>query len=144
LRKGQTIIADRGFYSLKNYNIGLNVYGIVPLIFAKKKPSINVLISRINNPLEFSGIVNTTKKLYKGLKRKLFELLPKWESFRRKRWKIEKVFEFLKLNLGLNYIHAYTLKSVSKKAYLTVLLMGILICYGYKEIQEIMKLVNFK
>ncbi|KZX11526.1 hypothetical protein MBCUR_13980 [Methanobrevibacter curvatus] len=58
--------------------------------------------------------------------------------------KIEKVFEFLKINLELEKIHAYMLKSVSKKVYLTVLLMKILISEGYNEIQEIIHLVNFK
>jgi len=144
LRKGQIIIADRGFYSLYNYLIGINKYKIVPLIFAKKKPTMEVLISRIINPLDYFDFENKVGAIYQSLREKLFDLLPKWESFRRKRWKIEKVFEFLKLNLGLDYIHAYTLKSVSKKAYLTVLLMGILVCEGYKEIQEIMKLVDFK
>ena len=38
LRIGQLILADKGFYSLNNYLIGLNKYKIVPLIFPKKKP----------------------------------------------------------------------------------------------------------
>jgi len=43
-------------------------------------------------------------------------------------------------NLGLGHIHAYTKRSVYKKAYLNVLLLGILISQGYNEIQEIYKL----
>jgi hypothetical protein len=33
LKKWQLILADRGFYSLKNYLIGINKYKIVPLLF---------------------------------------------------------------------------------------------------------------
>ena len=36
--------------------------------------------------------------IYQSLKDNLFNLFPKWENFRRKRWKIEKVFDFLKMN----------------------------------------------
>jgi hypothetical protein len=74
---------------------------------------------------------------------RLFELLPKWEDFRRTRWKIRKVFQFLKENLGLGHIHAYTKRSVYKKAYLNVLLLGILVSYGQNEIREIYALENF-
>ncbi|MBU4535901.1 MAG: transposase, partial [Euryarchaeota archaeon] len=74
---------------------------------------------------------------------RLFELLPKWEDFRRTRWKIEKVFQFLKENLGLGHIHAYTKRSVYKKAYLNVLLLELLISHGQNEIQEIYKLKKF-
>jgi hypothetical protein len=143
LKKGQIIIADRGFYSAKNYLIGINKYKIVPLLFPKKKPSLITLIEKLSNPLEYYTIENKSNKIYQQLREKLFNLLPKWEDFRRPRWKIEKVFQFLKENLGLNYIHAYTLKSVSKKAYLNVLLMGILISEGYDLIKEIMCLTNF-
>jgi hypothetical protein len=144
LRKGQMILADRGFYSAHNYLIGINKYKIVPLIFAKKKPSLKVLMDKIINPLDYFNFKNKSGKIYEYLRQKLFKILPKWKDFRRPRWKIEKVFEFLKLNLGLGYIHAYTTKSISKKAYLNVLLIGILISEGYNQIQEIMTLVNFK
>lgn len=144
LRKGQIILADRGFYSAYNYLIGINKYKIVPLIFAKKKPSLEVLKDKIINPLDYFDFKNKSGKIYEYLRLKLFEILPHWKNYRRPRWKIEKVFEFLKLNLGLGYIHAYTTKSVSKKAYLNVLLIGILISEGYNQIQEIMTLVNFE
>ncbi|KZX15993.1 transposase [Methanobrevibacter curvatus] len=137
-------LADRGFYSANNYLIGINKYKIVPLIFAKKKPTIKVLKDKISNPLDYSDFKNKPGKIYEYLREKLFEILPNWKNFRHPRWKIEKVFEFLKINLELGKIHAYTLKSVSKKVYLTVFLMEILILEGYNEIQEIILLVNFK
>jgi len=130
LRKGQLILADKGFYSAKNYLIGINKYKIVPLIFPRKKPTLKVLKDKIINPLDYFDYKNKSGAIYKKLRELLFELLPKWEDFRRTRWKIEKVFQFLKENLGLGHIHAYTKRSAYKKAYLNVLLLGILISDG--------------
>jgi len=143
LRKGQLIVADKGFYSASNYLIGINKYKIIPLIFPRKKPTLEVLKDKITNPLDYFDHNNKSGAIYKTLRERLFELLPKWEDFRRTRWKIEKVFQFLKQNLGLGHIHAYTKRSVYKKAYLNVLLLGILISQGYNEIQEIIKLKKF-
>jgi len=143
LRKGQLIIADKGFYSAKNYLIGINKYKTIPLVFPRKKPSLKVLKNKIINPLDYFDQGNKSGYIYEKLRERLFELLPKWENFRRNRWKIEKVFQFLKEHLGLGHIHAYTQRSVYKKAYLNVLLLGLLISYGQKEIQEISKLFNF-
>ncbi|NYB52133.1 MAG: transposase [Methanobacteriaceae archaeon] len=143
IRKGQLILADKGFYSTCNYLNGINKYKIVPLIFPKKKPTLEVLKDKITNPLDYFDYRNKSGAIYKKLRERLFELLPKWEDFRRTRWKIEKVFQFLKEKLGLGHIHAYTKRSVYKKAYLNVLLLGIIISYGQNEIQEIYALENF-
>ncbi|WP_067089787.1 transposase, partial [Methanobrevibacter curvatus] len=101
LREGQLILADIGFYSANNYLIGVNKYKIVPLIFAKKKPTIEVLKDKITNPLDYFDFENKAGEIYEYLREKLFEILPNWKDFRRPRWKIEKVFEFLKINLEL-------------------------------------------
>ena len=143
LRKGQLVIADKGFYSACNYLIGINKYKIVPLVFPRKKPALEVLKDKIINPLDYFNYENKSGTIYQELRNRLFKLLPKWEDFRRNRWKIEKVFQFLKENLGLGHIHAYTQRSVYKKAYLNVLLLGILISNGQNEIQEISALENF-
>ena len=143
LKKGQLILADRGFYSLENYLIGINNYKIVPLLFPKKKPSLITLIERIQNPLDYFDEKKDDTGIYEYLKQKLFNLLPKWEDFRRMRWKIEEFFKFMKTNLKLNNIHAYTMKSVYKHVYLNVLLIGMIISKGYREIKEIRKLINF-
>jgi hypothetical protein len=143
IRSCQIIIADRGFYSAKNYLIGINKYKIVPLIFPRKKPILKTLKDKLINPLDYFSFENKNGNVYKYLRERLFELLDNWKDFRRTRWKIEKVFEFLKLNLGLGYIHAYTKKSVYKKAYLNVLLMGIMVSKGHDKIKEIISLQNF-
>ncbi|AIS31177.1 MAG: transposase [Dysgonamonadaceae bacterium] len=143
LRKGQLVIADKGFYSACNYLTGINKYKIVPLVFPRKKPTLEVLKDKIINPLDYFNYKNKSGTIYQELRNRLFELLPKWENLRRTRWKIEKVFEFLKENLGLGHIHAYTKRSVYKKAYLNVLLLGILISNGKNEIKEIYAMQNF-
>ncbi len=143
LRKGQLVLADKEFYSAKNYLIGINKYKIVPLIFPRKKPTLKVLKDKITNPLDYFDHRNKSGAIYKKLRERLFKLLPKWKDFRRTRWKIEKVFQFLKENLGLGHIHAYTKRSVYKKAYINLLLLEIIISYGQNEIQEIYAMENF-
>ena len=144
LLKGQIVICDKGFYSRENYLIGINTYKIVPLLFHKKKPSILTLMDRIQHPLDYFTPKTYGSKIYVYLRDKLFNLLPKWETFRRKRWKIEKTFEFLKEELKLKHIHAYKKRSVHKHLYLNVLLMGMMISIGYMEIERIKTLLNFQ
>ncbi|MDR3062631.1 MAG: transposase [Methanobrevibacter sp.] len=110
LKKGQVILADRGFQSLKNYLIGINKYKVVPLLFPKKKPSLITLIERIQNPIEYFTEEEYKNPIYNYLKEKLFILLTKWEDYRRRRGKIEEFFKFLKIQLKLKQIHAYTKK----------------------------------
>jgi len=100
-----------------------------------------VLKDKITNPLNYSDHDNKSGPVYQQLREMSFELLPKWENFRRTRWKIEKVFQFFKGNLG--YIHIDTKRSVYKKAYLNVLLPGIIESYVQNEIQEIYAMENF-
>jgi len=102
-----------------------------------------VLKDKITNPLDYFDHNNKSGAIYKKLRKQLIELLPKWEDFRRTRWKIEKVFQFLKQNLGLSHTHKTHKRSIHKKAYLNVLLLGIFISQGYNEIQEIYAMINF-
>jgi len=143
LKKGQLILCDRGFQSLQNYLIGINKYQIIPLLFPKKKPSLITLIERIQNPLNYFTEKEYKNPIYNYLKQKLFQLLPKWKDYRRQRWKIEETFKFLKQELKMKNIHAYTKRSVYKHVYLNVLLIGIMISKGYKKIEEISNLVEF-
>jgi hypothetical protein len=67
LRKGQLIIADKGFYSACNYLIGINKYKIVPLIFPRKKPTLEVLKDKITNPLDYFDCENKSGSIYEKL-----------------------------------------------------------------------------
>lgn len=143
LKKWQLILCDRGFQSLENYLIGINKYNIVPLLFPKKKPSLITLFERIQNLIDYYEDNNEEIKIYDDLKQKLFESLVKWEDYRRMRWKIEEFFKFMKEELKLKNIHAYTKRSVYKHVYLNVLLIGMMINTGYRKIKEITRLVDF-
>jgi len=48
IRKGDTIIFDKGYYSYKNYQIGISKYKIVPLIFSQRKLQITKTKRPIN------------------------------------------------------------------------------------------------
>ena len=72
IRKGQLIIADKGFYSARNYLIGINKYKIVPLVFPRKKPTLKLLKDKINYPLDYFDYKNKSGAIYKKLRERLF------------------------------------------------------------------------
>ena len=49
-----------------------------------------MLKDKIINPLDYFNYENNSGGIYKKLKERLFELLPKWEDLRRTRWKNRK------------------------------------------------------
>ena len=72
IRNSDTIIFDRGYYSYKNYQIGISKYKIVPLIFPKENFKIQKLNDKLTYPLRVFNDKNTEKQaknLYKTLKR---------------------------------------------------------------------------
>jgi hypothetical protein len=52
IRKNDTIIFDRGYYSYNNYQIGISKYKIVPLIFPKENFKIQKLNDKLTYPLQ--------------------------------------------------------------------------------------------
>jgi hypothetical protein len=52
-RNGDTIVFDKGYYSYKNYLMGISRFKIIPLIFPKKNFKMNKLIDR---PIPLCGI----------------------------------------------------------------------------------------
>ncbi|MDR2624143.1 MAG: hypothetical protein LBC39_06225 [Methanobrevibacter sp.] len=57
-----------------NYLTGINKYKIVPLIFLKEKPSLEVLKDKIQNLLDYFDINHPKNPIYKSLREKLFDL----------------------------------------------------------------------
>jgi len=74
IRFGDAIIMDRGFYSYKNYLIGIR-YGVVPLIIPRKKFRFEKLKGLLSYPLFIfsSKNVEKEKKRYRKLVKKLFD-----------------------------------------------------------------------
>lgn len=142
-RENDIIIFDKGYYSYKNYIIGINKYKIVPLIFPKEKFKIEKLEKKFHYPLEIFSLKKPTKRLkntYKNLKRKLLQLIGDWENYKPIRGKIEDFFKLCKSGLNLKKIHKYTPKSAKKTTILHVFLAGIITTLGYSGKTELQKL----
>ena len=52
IKKRDIIYFDRGYYSYKNYQIGINEYKIVPVIFPKQSFSFKKLEGQMSYPLD--------------------------------------------------------------------------------------------
>ena len=126
LKKGDLILADKGYYSFDNYRIGLMKYKIVPLIRPKKNTRKDRILSQFNYPLELFGTKNPLKKLYKQLVTKFNNLYDKWDDLKSIRSKIEYFNKFFKNGVGYEQIPSYTYKSAVKTTYLSVLLAALI------------------
>ncbi|MGL4669165.1 MAG: transposase [Methanobacteriaceae archaeon] len=142
VKKWKEILFDRGYYSAKNYLIGINKYKIVPVIFPKKVPTIKKLMDKLENPLDYFDENNLFRSDYPAIRKRVEELLVKWEDLRSERWKIEEFFKLIKGKLSLDCVHAYTRKSVYKNAYLNVLLAGMVISFSEDDIGFITMLIE--
>ena len=134
IRKGDTLIFNKGYYRYKNYQIGISKYKIIPFIFPKEKFSITRLDDILTYPL---AVFNKTKRimkekrLYNSLKMELMKKIDSWEKFKPIRGKIEDFFKLLKQGLNMREIHKYTPKSVEKTVYLNVFLGALIISQGF-------------
>jgi hypothetical protein len=126
LKKGDLILADKGYFSFKNYRTGLMDYKIVPLIRPKKNTRKDRVFSQFNYPLELYKKKNPLKKLYKQLVTKLSKLYDKWDDLKAIRCKIEDFNKFFKNGVGYEQIPSYTYKSAAKTTYLSVLLAALI------------------
>jgi hypothetical protein len=143
IRKGDTIILDKGYYSYKNYQLGISKYKIVPFIFPKDNFNKTKLNDQLSYPLQ---VFNKTKKIlaqkqfYNNLKIELFKKLDDWKKFKPIRGKIEDFFKLLKQGLNMREIHKYTPKSVTKTVYLNVFLGALIVSQGFYSKTAIQKL----
>ena len=134
IRKGDIIIFDKGYYSYKNYQIGISKYKIVPFIFPKDNFNKTKLNDQLSYPLQVfkkTKKVLAQKQFYNNLKIELFKKLDDWKKFKPIRGKIEDFFKLLKQGLNMKEIHKYTPKSVAKTVYLNVFLGALIISQGF-------------
>ena len=134
IRKGDIIIFDKGYYSYKNYQLGISKYKIVPFIFPKDNFNKTKLNDQLSYPLQvFKKIKKllAQKQFYNHLKIELFKKLDDWKKFKPIRGKIEDFFKLLKQGLNMREIHKYTPKSVAKTVYLNVFLGALIISQGF-------------
>ena len=143
IRKGGTIIFDRGYYKYENYQIGISKYKIVPLIFPKEKFKLQKLKDKLTYPLRVFKDKKTetkSKKLYKRLKKILLQKIENWKRYKPVRGKIEDFFKLCKSGLGLKKLHKYTPDSAKKTTIITVLLAGLITTQGYNSKTALQKL----
>ena len=134
IRKGDIIIFDKGYYSYKNYQLGISKYKIVPFIFPKDNFNKTKLNDQLSYPLQVfkkTKKVLAQKQFYNNLKIELFKKLDDWKKFKPIRGKIEDFFKLLKQGLNMREIHKYTPKSVVKTVYLNVFLGALIISQGF-------------
>ena len=134
IRKGDIIIFDKGYYSYKNYQLGISKYKIVPFIFPKDNFDKTKLNDQLSYPLQVfkkTKKVLAQKQFYNNLKIELFKKLDDWKKFKPIRGKIEDFFKLLKQGLNMKEIHKYTPKSVAKTVYLNVFLGALIISQGF-------------
>lgn len=134
IRKGDTLIFDKGYYSYKNYQLGISKYKIIPFIFPKEKFNKTRLDDILTYPLDLfkkTKRVMHEKSIYNHLKHELLKKLDSWTKFKPKRGKIEDFFKLLKQGLNMKEIHKYTPKSVAKTVFLNVFLGALIISQGF-------------
>ena len=145
IKNKDILMFDRGYYSYKNYLIGINEYKIIPMIFPKSYFKIEKLNNLISYPLEvFNKIKNSDikKQLFKSIKKILLKMLSNWKDYKPIRGKIEDFFKITKDAFGLDKLHKYTDKSVNKTVYFTILLTAIAVQSGYNTKTKMQQLAE--
>jgi len=143
IKKRDILIFDKGYYSYKNYQIGISNYKIVPLIFPKDDFKLQKLDDKLTYPLQVFNdkkAETKAKKIYKLLKSILFEKINNWKRYKPIRGKIEDFFKLCKSGLSLKKLHKYTPESAKRTAILTVFLAGIITTLGYSTKTALQKL----
>ncbi len=143
IRKKDTTIFDRGYYSYINYQIGISKYKIVPFIFPKEKFQDPKLNDKLTYPLRVFNNKKTekqAKKLYNTLKTELLKKIAKWKKYKPIRGKIEDFFKLCKSGLSLKKLHKYTPESAKRTTILIVFLAGLITTNGYNTKTALQKL----
>jgi hypothetical protein len=127
LHNKDILLADKGFTSYENYEIGLSRYKIVPLIFPKENMDKNKILGKLSYSLDCFKDKIPKKQIYKNLYRRFKALLYHWKDYKSIRSKIEDFFKFMKNGVGYSKIHVYTYKAAAKNTFLNVLLVGLIV-----------------
>jgi hypothetical protein len=147
LRKGDTLVLDKGFYSYLNYVEGIARFRIVPMIFPRKNFDLDRLLGMTSYPLEvFNGkpnYVEEKKQLFDGLVRELKEKISRWKDFKPIRAIIEDLFKLAKNSFALSRMHRYTMRSIKKACAFCVLLVGVVVSLGFNSKEDLQRLAEW-
>jgi|APFre7841882654_1041346.scaffolds.fasta_scaffold81781_1 hypothetical protein len=115
VRFGDIIVCDKGFTSKQNYQVLINRFYVVPVVYPKKNTNIDKIIDSFNPPLDAFFHNKRKLNLWLEIVAAFKKLIAKWEDFKIIRSNIEDLFNIAKNSLGMKQIHQYTKLSVKKK-----------------------------
>ena len=145
IKRKDIILFDRGYYGYKNYQIGVNKYKIVPIIFPKESYREEKLKGQMSYPIEVFSRNKKAKELKKdidSIASILFNKLQNWKDLKPVRGIIEDFFKVAKDAFGLGEFHSYTVESMSRKIYLSLLLTALIVQQGYKTKTQLQRLAE--
>ena len=145
IKRKDIILFDRGYYGYKNYQIGVNKYKIVPIIFPKESYREEKLKGQMSYPIEVFSRNKKAKELKKdidSIASILFNKLQNWKDLKPVRGIIEDFFKVAKDAFGLGEFHSYTVESMSRKIYLCLLLTALIVQQGYKTKTQLQRLAE--
>jgi len=143
LRKGDVVLADKGYYSYRNYVMAISRFKAVPLIFPRKNFSLSRLLGMFSYPLEVFYSRSGEKLMFVKLVREFAGLIKDWKRFKPVRSVIDDLFKVAKNSFALNKIHRYTKRSVKKFVALNVLLVGVVVSLGFREKEALQRLAEW-
>jgi len=128
IKFGDIIVCDKGFTSKQNYQVLINRFYVIPIIYPRKNTNIDKIINNLSPPLEIFFYNKYKLKLWLRIVSNFKKLIAKWENFKFIRSRIEDLFNITKNSLGMKQIHQYTKLSVEKKVARIIFLSQKLIC----------------
>ncbi|MBM4241118.1 MAG: transposase [Euryarchaeota archaeon] len=143
IRKGDIVIFDKGYYSYENYQIGISIYKVVPLIFPRKDFKHKRVLDRLSYlliPYLTKGMPEETRRFFQRLKVQFKHKIQEWLEHKPIRSIIKDFFKLTKKSLTLDQLHHYTKRSVHRFVVLNALLAGIITSLGYNTKENIQKL----
>ena len=144
LRKGDVVLADKGYYSYRNYVMAISRFKVVPLIFPRKNFSLSGLLGMFSYPLEIFLLQKWRKTDFLEAGEGVFvRLIKEWEKFKAIRSVIDDLFKVAKKCFALDKLHRYTMRSVKKFVALNVLLVGMVVSLGFREKEALQRLAEW-
>ena len=143
IKDGDKLYFDKGYFSKENYQIGINNYKIIPIIFPKGNFDINRIKDELSYPLDIYDSTNNLKEMKNEILKitnQIVEILKKWKTLKPIRGIIEDFFKVAKKAFGLGKFHSYTEKSMVKNILLGLLLTTLVIQQGFKTKTQLQRL----
>lgn len=128
IKFGDIIVCDKGFTSKQNYQVLINRFYVIPIIYPRKNTKIDKILGNLTPPLEIFFYNKYKLELWLKVVNDFRKLIAKWENFKFIRSRIEDLFNITKNSLGMKQIHQYTKLSVEKKVARIIFLSQKLIC----------------